>query len=117
MEVQTTELAFEALRKDLTDLRVKTKHLSLQWFLSSSYSHSLLEVKGEADLFEHSEEHFSAEITKRWSLVRMYGEAVRSDLNILVPERLRVENYLHHHPLLDVRHRVHRLKLHIWLLL
>ena len=41
----------------------------------------------------------------------MYGEAVRSDLNILVPERLRVENYLHHHPLLDIRHRVHRLKL------
>ena len=68
-------------------------------------------VKGEADLFEHSEEHFPAEITKRWSLVRMYREAVRSDLNILVPERLRVENYLHHHPLLDVRHRVHRLKL------
>ena len=68
-------------------------------------------VKGETDLFEHSEEHFSAEITKRWSLVRMYGEAVRSDLNILVPERLGVEDYLHHHPLLDIRHRVNRLKL------
>ena len=41
----------------------------------------------------------------------MNFEAVRSDLNILVPERLRVENYLHHHPLLDIRHRVDSLKL------
>ena len=41
----------------------------------------------------------------------MDREAVRPDLNILVPERLRVENYLHHHPLLDIRHRVNSLKL------
>lgn len=41
----------------------------------------------------------------------MYGEAVRPNLNILVPERLSVENYLHHHPLLDIRHRVDSLKL------
>ena len=41
----------------------------------------------------------------------MYGETVRPDLNILVAERLGVKHYLHHHPLLDIRHGVNSLKL------
>ena len=63
-----------------------------------------------ACLLEHSEEHLLAVIAECGSLVAVDDEAVRPDLNILVPQRLGVENQLNHGPLLDVRHRVDCLK-------
>lgn len=44
-------------------------------------------------------------------LVAVDDEAVRTDLHILVTQRLGVQDQLDHGPLLDVRHGVDRLKI------
>ena len=62
------------------------------------------------DLFEHPEEHLPAEVAECGSLVGVNGQAVGSDLHVLVPQWLSIEDNLHHHALLDVRHGVDGLK-------
>ena len=105
MEVEATQLALEALEENkLVQSYRDINHLN------DDCIHVSVDSEVGAHLFKHSEEHFSAEVAECWSLVRMYFEAVRPDLHILVPERLSVEDDLHHHALLDVRHGVNCLE-------
>ena len=60
----------------------------------------------EIYLFEHSKQHFPAEVTECGCFVRVDDETVRPDLHVLVAEGLGVEHYLDDGPLPDLGHRV-----------
>ena len=60
----------------------------------------------EIYLFEHSKQHFPAEVTECGCFVRVYDEAVRPDLHVLVSQGLGVEHDLDDGPLPDLGHRV-----------
>ena len=60
----------------------------------------------EIYLFEHSKQHFPAEVTECGCFVRVDDEAVRPDLHVLVSQGLGVEHYLDDGPLPDLGHRV-----------
>ena len=64
----------------------------------------------EIYLFEHSKQHFPAEVTECGCFVRVDDEAVRPDLHVLVAEGLGVEHDLDDGPLPDLGHRVDGLK-------